>query len=115
MEAVSKMKLTLGPTINSTTAIFCPRRGRHHHRPLPERAIDRRTDRTRRQPRQYIRHLVGALSPFRSYEMGGRLVNMIAIREDGAEEAEKWLRWLVTVIDVILNTVKAADDDAYAA
>jgi len=40
---------------------------------------------------------------------------MIAIREDGAEEAEKWLRWLVTVIDVILNTVKAADDDAYAA
>ena len=38
---------------------------------------------------------------------------MIDIREYGAEE--KRLRRLVTMIDVILNTVEGADDDAYAA
>jgi hypothetical protein len=60
--------------------------------------------------------LVAALSPFRSSEMGGLLVDMIDIREPSAEEAEKRLRRLVRMIDVILNTVEAAEhDDADAA
>ena len=59
--------------------------------------------------------LVAALSPFRSDQIGGRLVTMIDVRERHAEETEKQVRRLVTLIDVILNTVEAADDDAYAA
>jgi hypothetical protein len=60
--------------------------------------------------------LVAALSPFRSDEMGGLLVSMIDIREPKAEEAERRLRRLVSMIDVILNSVEAVEyDDADAA
>jgi hypothetical protein len=54
--------------------------------------------------------LVTALTPFRSNEMGGLLVNMIDIREPKAAEAEKQLRMLVNFIDVILNTVELRDE-----
>jgi hypothetical protein len=115
METVSKTKLTLGPTIDSTTAIFCLDEEdiitvRCLNAPLIAEQIARAVNRD-----NIFDALVSALSPFRSDEMGGRLVNMIDIRDDCAEEAEKRLRRLVTVIDVILNTVEAADDDAYAA
>jgi hypothetical protein len=112
METVSKMKLTLGPTIDSTSAISCLDEEDiiSPNAPLIAEQIARAVNRD-----NIFDALVGALSPFRSDEMGGRLVNMIDIREDGAEEAEKRLRRLVTMIDVILNTVEAADDDAYAA
>lgn len=62
--------------------------------------------------------VVAALSPFRSDELGGLLVGMIDQREYGAEEAERRLRRLISMIDVILNTVDAAEfpeDDADAA
>ncbi|MCA1452809.1 hypothetical protein I6F35_06190 [Bradyrhizobium sp. BRP22] len=54
--------------------------------------------------------LVAALTPFRSSELGGRLVNMIDLRENGAEETEQRLRRLITFIDVILNNVEERDD-----
>ena len=63
--------------------------------------------------------LVTALTPFRSDEMGGLLVNMIDIREPKAREAEKQLRMLINFIDVILNTVEMRSEineyDAHAA
>ena len=59
--------------------------------------------------------LVGAQWPFRSDEMGGRRVNIMDIREDGAEEAEKRRRRLVNMLDVVVKTVQPGDHDAYAA
>ncbi|MET4017698.1 hypothetical protein BSZ19_21835 [Bradyrhizobium japonicum] len=109
------MRLTLGPIIDSTNASLCIDE---------EDIITVHCENARAVAEQIARAvnrdkifdaLVAALSPFRSDEMGGKLVTMIDIREDGGEEAEKRLRRLVTMIDVILNTVEAADDEAYAA
>jgi hypothetical protein len=53
--------------------------------------------------------LVAALTPFRSNEMGGLLVDMIDTRELGGEEAQKRLSKLVSMIDVILDAVELED------
>lgn len=54
--------------------------------------------------------LVAALTPFRSSQMGGPLVNMIDTREVGGEETQKRLSKLVSMIDVILDAVEQHDD-----
>ena len=64
--------------------------------------------------------LVSSLTPFRSSEMGGLLVNMIDIRQPKAKEVEKQLNMLINFADVILNTVEIRSeineyDDANAA
>ncbi|MEY9179741.1 hypothetical protein [Bradyrhizobium sp. USDA 313] len=49
--------------------------------------------------------LIAALTPFRSSEMGGPLVDMIDQREPNAETAQARLIQLVAIIDVILDSV----------
>jgi hypothetical protein len=58
--------------------------------------------------------LVAALSPFRSTEMGGLLIDAIDTREHGAEQAQRRLTKLVSMIDVILDAAEAETDDARA-
>jgi hypothetical protein len=59
--------------------------------------------------------LVGALTPFRSSEMGGLLVDMIDMREEGGEQAQKRLSHLISVIDVILDLAEKEYDEPLGA
>ena len=52
--------------------------------------------------------LVAALTPFRSNEMGGTLVDMIDQRETGGAQAEQSLRRMVAMIDMILDATEPA-------
>ena len=60
---------------------------------------------------RHFKALVAALTPFRSNEMGDKLVGMIDVRESGGEEAQNNLVRLVAMIDVILDAVARHDDD----
>jgi hypothetical protein len=60
---------------------------------------------------RHFEALVAALTPFRSNEMGDKLVGMIDVRENGGEQAQSNLVRLVAMIDVILDAVARHDDD----
>jgi hypothetical protein len=59
--------------------------------------------------------LVSALTPFRTTEMGGLLVDIIDMREDGGEDAQKRLSKLISMIDVILDAAEATEQADSAA
>ncbi len=111
------MKLKLGTTADTSATLYVDNPAdqvvtvRCENAPAVALQIARAVNRD-----EIFEALVAALSPFRSDEMGGLLVDMIDIREPNAEEAEKRLRRLIRMIDVILYTVEAAEhDDAEAA
>jgi hypothetical protein len=60
---------------------------------------------------KHFEAMIAALTPFKSSEMGKLLIGMIDVREDGAEQAQRNLSRLVSMIDVILDAVEADDGD----
>src|SRR5262245_10127426 len=59
---------------------------------------------------RHFEALVAALTPFRSTEMGGQLVDMIDQREHRGELAQARLIQLVSMIDVILDACEKEHD-----
>jgi hypothetical protein len=59
--------------------------------------------------------LVGALTLFRSNEMGNLLIGLIDMREETGAEIHKRLSHVVGMIDVILDVAEAEYDEATTA
>jgi hypothetical protein len=55
--------------------------------------------------------LIAGLTPFRSSEMGGLLINMIDTREPGGDVALERLTKMISIIDVILDAAEEHEED----